>query len=190
MKKRIIIFSSVVLLLSASLTACGIGYSRTAVYDYGNQSHEEKEVVESAVSVSENKGEIKSAIELLTEAVDRSMVPEDQLDSFSVLSNAILDHTYITLTAENEDSCTVDIRYPLVSEALAEKAALLPAEPTENDINNLLAELTAAVEAESLPMAEGTYDLPILLDDRGNSYIEWTEEALAAMTGGLQSMLE
>lgn len=140
------------------------------VVDYGEQTPIENDV---------------SAEELFMEGLRDSLVEEEYLTPASELSNAILHALQISILEDKGDECKVRITYPEVGEELVKLEKELPEDANEEEIYALYKALTEMVNAENITMKEVTCTLGMGIDEYGESYIDWTEEAMNAMTGGL-----
>lgn len=129
-----------------------------------------------------------NAQELLEDALNASMVPEENLTPSGELTNAIINATYIYILEEQGNLCKLRITYPDVKTAFLEDLEGLPETVDEQGKEAFYDNLRAKVENGELPNLETTLELNILEDESGRKYLDWTREAMSATTGGLSDI--
>lgn len=115
------------------------------------------------------------------------MVPEEQLDAASKVSNAILENTDITINHAKDDICNITVKYPNVAKALKEAEAKLAADASQEEIDVMLQNLTNAIQNGEVEIIEKTMDVSIIEVEEFKT-IQWTTELYDAVTGGLYSI--
>ena len=115
------------------------------------------------------------------------MVPEEQLDAASKVSNAILENTDITINHAKDDICNITVKYPNVAKALKEEEEKLAADATQEEIDVMLQNLTDAINNGEVEIIEKTMDVTIIEVEEFKT-IQWTTELYDAITGGLYSI--
>lgn len=115
------------------------------------------------------------------------MVPVDQLDAASMVSNAILENTDITINHAKEGICNITVKYPNVAKALKEEEAKLSADASQEEIDVMLQDLTNVIKNGKVEIIEKTLDVSII-EVEDFKTIQWTPELYDAITGGLYSI--
>ena len=115
------------------------------------------------------------------------MVPEEQLDAASKVSNAILKNTDITINLAKDDICNITVKYPNAAKALKEAEAKLAADASQEEIDLMLQNLTNAIQNGEVDIIEKTMDVSIIEVEEFKT-IQWTTELYDAVTGGLYSI--
>lgn len=126
-----------------------------------------------------------SAAAIVTREMEQRLDMREELPAGSVLSNAIIHGTYITVLEDTGDSCTLKITYPDVATALMEAEAALPSDAGTEELDGILLDVAEKVQKGEIPTLEGTYTLPIVKNAEGVASILWDLEAANAMSGGI-----
>lgn len=126
--------------------------------------------------------------ELLIDALDSSMVAEEEATPSGELTNAIINATYVNILDDNGDSCRLEITYPDVKTAFIEAFEALPKEVSEAQMDEFYTSLKEKVLNEEIEMLTITVEMNIGIDENGHKYLEWTREAMGATTGGLSDL--
>lgn len=137
------------------------------------------EELESSELMEDMKAIFRSALDF--------MVPEEQLDAASKVSNAILENTDITINHAKDDICNITVKYPNVAKALKEEEEKLAADATQEEIDVMLQNLTDAINNSKVEIIEKTMDVTII-EVEEFKMIQWTTELYDAITGGLYSI--
>ena len=137
------------------------------------------EELESSELMEDMKAIFQSALDF--------MVPEEQLDAASKVSNAILENTDITINNAKDDICNITVKYPNVAKALKEEEEKLAADATQEEIDVMLQNLTDAINNGEVEIIEKTMDVSIIEVEEFKT-IQWTTELYDAITGGLYSI--
>lgn len=137
------------------------------------------EELESSELMEDMKAIFRSALDF--------MVPEEQLDAASEVSNAILENTDITINYAKDDICNITVKYPNVAKALKEEEEKLAADATQEEIDVMLQNLTDAINNGEVEIIEKTMDVSIIKVEEFKT-IQWTTELYDAITGGLYSI--
>lgn len=189
MKKYLFIFVTVCLI--SSITGCSSKPSYSS-----NSKKPESLIVNTETEVSEFQEETTAysefvpdnAVELLQDALDHSMIPEEELTPSGKLTNAINNATYISVLEDQGNRCKLKITYPNVKDVFSEMLNALPEDADQSAIDGLYADLAAKVSSGDVEMMEVTVDMDILTDAEGRKYLDWTPEAMRATTGGLYDL--
>lgn len=178
MKKRFLIITGIMIWSISSLMGCG-----------KNTSHSLNTEVELPV-IEEETGENipDTAEELLVDALDSSMVAEEEATPSEKLTNTIINATYVKILEDNGDSCKLEITYPDVKTAFIEAFEMLPEEVSEEQMNVFYAGLEEMVLGEEVEILTVTVEMDIARDENGHKYLEWTREGMSATTGGLSEL--
>ena len=130
-----------------------------------------------------------SAAGIIQREMQKSIAEGEDLDAGSVLSNAIIEATHVSILEDTGDSCTLRITYPDVASALIEEAENLPSDADHKRLDKVLLDVAKKVQKGKITTLEGTYQLPIVTNESGVAYIQWTLEAKSAMSGGIAQYL-
>lgn len=130
-----------------------------------------------------------SAAGIVKREMQESYVTGDDIDAGAALSNAVLESTYVTVLEDKGDSCTLRIVYPDAASALMEKAESLPEDADTEKLDRALLDVAKDIEKGKVATLEGTFTLPIVKNSLGVAYIQWSAEALDAMSGGMAKYL-
>ena len=131
---------------------------------------------------TEESPEVK---EIVKSMMEESVVEEEYLTPDSELTNAILYNMRVEVLEDRGTQCKIRITYPDVGNALIGEVQKMPEDADEEDVADVYRRLTEAVNQKELSMQEETFVLDVLEDEDGTFYIDWTDEAMKAMTGGL-----
>lgn len=187
MKRKMLIVSRAIIILTVATVfsvACGRSDYRGGNYSsgYGKESAKESDTLQESNEITETA---KSVEELIAEAQELSLIEEEDMTSSGGLTNAILEATQIVVLEDNGNSCKVQITYPNVKDTFVEMSSELPEPLEEAAVDAFYKSLEEKVADGELPMLEVTLEVPVGVTGGGQKYIQWTNEAQSAMTGGL-----
>lgn len=144
-----------------------------------------KEKLDTVISQTPHTEENADVKEIMETMMQESVVEEEYLTPDSELTNAILYNMKVDILEDRGTQCKIRITYPDVGKALIQEAEKLPEDADEEDIADVYRRLTEAVNQNELSTEEETFVLDIRKEEDGTFYIDWTDEAMNAMTGGL-----
>lgn len=132
----------------------------------------------------------KMPSDLMEEMFDASRVDEAYASEDEKLMNAIMDEIVIRIHNQTSDHCSFTIQYPDVRTPLIEKVSKLTENSGEAEANALFQELTEDLKNGEMAMLEESFEVYVKTDANGEPYLDWTDEALNALTGGLYGFVQ
>lgn len=112
------------------------------------------------------------------------IVPDEELEPSSMMTNAILKKTTVTVNAADKNWCDVTICYPNALDVLLEVADALPEDADWDQIDEAYIQIAAIIESDEVEMLEENFVLPVT-NEYGYYDIVWSDEAINALSGGL-----
>ena len=132
-------------------------------------------------------GELLEDMKAVFDSALNFIVPEEELDAASMVSNAILNKTDISINYVEDGICNVTVKYPNAAEALKTAEAQLAADASQEELDAMLNALAQAIENGEVETIEKTLDVSVIEIGEFRT-IEWTKELYDAITGGLYSI--
>ena len=167
--------------------ACSLFLSACSGGGYKTSANKNTGTISNTVDYEDTE---KMPSDLMIEMFDVARVDEAYASEDEKLMNAIMDAIDIQIHDQNSDYCSFTIRYPDVRTALIEKVSKLTDSPGEAESNALFQELTEALKNEELTMLEESFEVSVKTDVEGEPYLDWSDEALNALTGGLYGFIQ
>lgn len=150
----------------------------------GNEEVKQEELpVGAEIEASELLEDMKAVFDSALDFI----VPEEELDAASMVSNAILNKTDISINYVENGICNITVTYPNAANALKEAEAKLAADASQEELDTMLNTLAQAITDGEVEMVEKTLDVSVIEIGEFRT-IEWTKELYDAITGGLYSI--
>ncbi|MBQ7955555.1 MAG: hypothetical protein IJ282_07365 [Lachnospiraceae bacterium] len=151
------------------------------------ESEPETEEADTLVGEELDAAELMEDMKAVFDSALNYIVPEEELDAASRVSNAILNKTDIIINRVEDGVCNVTVTYPNAAEALKEAEAQLAADASQEEIDVMLDSLAKTIENGEVETIEKTLDVTVI-EIGSFRTIEWTKELYDAITGGLYSI--